>query len=269
MKVALDLISIHAEREVRGRVPRASLNPFIAIAAVAAWERFLADLVGAATFTDAEWHDKGYPDGDDAGQDDEPAETKRGPGHFSLPRGAAYEPEQLNGYLRNQGILKGNLTDGWAAQLAGSWTGATPKAWRFAEYVQDPDAFRAALKSAQNVRNGAAHMALPATVVVPEAHRPAGVPDGSATAVETAQAQYYWTNDAIAPTIQNGHARGVTALCVQLIDSSIVRVAKEVDCDPTGIRLPAGWLDSTVSGPRRDRYFGLTFWGGKALHRVE
>jgi hypothetical protein len=46
----LDLICIHSEREVSGRQPRATLNPFTVLAAAAAWERFLSDLVGAVKY---------------------------------------------------------------------------------------------------------------------------------------------------------------------------------------------------------------------------
>jgi hypothetical protein len=49
VRAALDLIFIHAEKEVRGRQPRASLNPFTVLAAVAAYERFFDHLYAAAT----------------------------------------------------------------------------------------------------------------------------------------------------------------------------------------------------------------------------
>jgi hypothetical protein len=48
VRTALDLIFIHAEKEVRGRQPRASLNPLTILSAAAAYERFFNDLYAAA-----------------------------------------------------------------------------------------------------------------------------------------------------------------------------------------------------------------------------
>ncbi|MEV3856973.1 hypothetical protein AB0J38_21915 [Streptomyces sp. NPDC050095] len=258
VRAALDLISIHAEQDVRGLQPRASLNPYIALAAFAAWERFLGDLGGAATVPDGKWDDKGLGKGN------------RGPGHERLTSGLAYHPKDLNGYLRNRGVLSGDFSDGWEAVLAASWAGVTPKRWRYAEYRQDPDVFHEALDSAAAVRNGAAHMALPGNVtVVPTKAASVSVDSDELEAVTDGAPEpaFYWTNDAEAPTIQNGHARLVTALCVQLIDSSIAHVAKASDWGSQRYRLPDSWFAAKVPA-REPRYAGVEFWGGQALHRV-
>ena len=63
LKVPLDLIAIHHQKDVRNRARRAALNPFIALAAAAAWERFLADVAGAARDTAKKpWPGTGHTD---------------------------------------------------------------------------------------------------------------------------------------------------------------------------------------------------------------
>jgi hypothetical protein len=63
LKVPLDLIAIHHQKDVRSRARRAALNPFIALAAAAAWERFLADIVGTARNTAQKpWLGTGHTD---------------------------------------------------------------------------------------------------------------------------------------------------------------------------------------------------------------
>ncbi|MDI3417993.1 hypothetical protein [Streptomyces luteolus] len=78
---------------------------------------------------------------------------------------------------------------------------------------------------------------------------------------------YGWYNDAKKQkTVQNGHARGVTALFLQLIDSSIAAIARDKGWDQPH-RLPAGWFRATA--PAGDsRYPNIAFWGGQDLHRV-
>jgi hypothetical protein len=46
---ALDIILVHAEQYVSGHQPRVALNPAIVVTAVGAWERLVADLIGAVT----------------------------------------------------------------------------------------------------------------------------------------------------------------------------------------------------------------------------
>lgn len=239
LRTALDLIAIHEEEEVRGRQPRASLNPFTVLAAAAAWERFVGDIVGAARATTEPWP---------------------GPGHFKfsgkdnkkLPDGKWLTPpwdiSHLNDYLRACGMVKGDLTDGWEAHLSGSWWGAAPTRWKYVRYRDDPDAFQTALKNAQYARHGAAHFALPYNAGM-------AAPFG-----------YSWDSDAAADTIQSGHARGVAALFLQLIDCSIVAIAQEHGWAPGRCQPPSAWFEAVV--PNGDkRYPGVTLWGGRSLFR--
>lgn len=244
VKKPLDLIYIHTEKEVRGRQPRATLNPLTVLMAAAAWERFLSDLVGAMKYPDSKWGGSG----------------ESGLGRFQIPKkkrddgqgwiSRPWEPVHLDPYLRQQGVIGGDLSDGWAAWLSSSWVGTTPKSWTFEKYRQHPDAFHIVLKETQRVRNGVAHLALPQDIPGTQA------------------SSYTWTNNARSITIQSGHARGVTAVLLQLIDASIVTVARHHGWSADRHRLPAAWFQDKV--PDTDgRYPGAQFWGGHALYRVD
>ncbi|MBC9717799.1 hypothetical protein H9Y04_35240 [Streptomyces sp. TRM66268-LWL] len=247
VKATLDLIYIHAEQEVRGLQPRATLNPLIALTAVAAWERLLSDLVGAAKFSEEKWDRTGpghyhldtieVPNP----QPNKPDATQR----ISLP----FEPVHLDAKLRQYGVLNGKVSDGWEISIARSWIGVTPKDWIFTKYIDDRGLVYSHLKTNQKVRNGVAHLALP----------------GNGARAE--KAGYGWYNDAKSKTIQNGHARGIAAFFMQFIDCTITTVARSHGVDEKRHRLPAGWFQATV--PESDsRFPGAVFWGGHSLHRV-
>lgn len=236
LKTALDLIAIHHEKDVRGPQPRASLNPFTALAAAAAWERFLADVVGAAQDTAA----KPWP----------------GPGHSELgvleinrnnhrrKIAPQWAPSYLNTHLRNKGVINGrpDLTDSWEAWLDNGPPAPVPKPsdWNYVKYPQDPSSFERALKNAQHVRNGAAHFALPRS------------------ARQSLPYGYTWEGDAASDTVQHWFALSVTALFLQLIKCSLVAIATDHGWDPGGYRLPAEWLEAA---PRGGRYQDVRLWG--------
>ncbi|MFJ9180884.1 hypothetical protein [Streptomyces sp. NPDC102360] len=243
VKKFLDLIYIHSEQEVRGRQPRATLNPLTVLMAAAAWERFLNDLVGAASYQDDKWGERGASG---LGRFQIPkAKTSDGKGWISRP----WEPEHLSSYLRQRGVLDRDISDGWAAWLSFTWVGATPKGWSFAEYAKDPGAFCDVLKEVQKVRNGVAHLAFPQDFAA------------------AAESSYSWTNNARSITIQSGHARGLSAAVLQLIDSSIVSVAQSHQWPAEKYRLSATWFQSTVSDSD-SRYPGAEFRGGRGLDRL-
>jgi len=241
LKVALDLLAIHGEKAVSGPQHRSSLNPFTALAAAGAWERFLADVVGAAQNTAA----KPWP----------------GPGHFELPErkvngktlSPKWIPSDLNTYLRGEGVITGiaDLTDFWEAWLqdpAVVKPVMDPRDWDYVRYPQTPSRFEQALKNAQYMRNGAAHFALPQNAIK-------SIPYG-----------YIWEGDAGSDTIQHWAALAVTALFLQLIDCSIAAIAKDhgwtrnTDYRP----IPPGWFKATVPASDK-RYPGLQFWKGEPL----
>jgi hypothetical protein len=242
LRAALDLIAIHSEKEVRGRQPRASLNPFTVLAAAAAWERFLADAVGASAGTGKSWP---------------------GPGHFrfdpkkdnkKLPDGRwvtpPWDPSYLNGYLRVCGVIQSglNLTDYWEAHLAGSWWGAAPTRWRYVRYTDDPSAFEMTLKNAQYARNGAAHFALPYNAVI------------SALSGTTGTAMLR----------QTPSSQGTLVLYPPCSCSSSTALSsqspKTTAGAPNGTSPLSAWFEAIVPASNR-RYPGVEFWGGRSLFR--
>ncbi len=230
MKKPLDLIAIHAEQEVRGIQPRASLNPFTVLAAGAAWERLITDLVGASQ--------------------SEPI----APGDGKSAEGTHY-PQSVDGYLRNRNVVKESVTARWEATYAKGWKGVTPTRWSTVTRNSHPDdrqEFNRYVVAAIAARNAAAHFALGYNAKKIE-HQ--WVEDGG----------YPWDSDAESVTLQAGYVRGATALWLQLIDTTLVAVAADHAWDPAPFRLPADWFGAAATS---DRYYGVEFWGGKALHRV-
>ncbi|WP_159072356.1 hypothetical protein [Streptomyces sp. CMB-StM0423] len=243
VKKFLDLIYIHSERDARGRQPRATLNPLTVLMAAAAWERFLSDLVGAASYPEDKWGDRGSSG---LGRFEIP-KAKRSDGQGGLSR--PWEPDHLSPYLRQRGVINHDISDKWAAWLSFTWAGATPKSWLFVEYAQEPSVFRDVLKEVQKIRNGVAHLAFPQDFAA------------------ASESSYTWINNAQSITIQSGHARGLSAALLQLIDVSIVTVARSHGWPTEGCRLSAAWFRAKV--PESDsRYAGTEFWGGQSLHRL-
>ncbi len=128
---AVDLVILHNEREVRGRQPRASLNPVTVLLAVAAWERLVADL--AALTSGAIW---------------------TGPGSTKPPPGAA----QLNVALKTLGPASGSqLPQMWRVRIFENYRGKRPTAGRIVHGV-DP-ALAKAVSQWVGLRHAVAHRA--------------------------------------------------------------------------------------------------------------
>jgi hypothetical protein len=265
VRAALDLIFIHSEKEVRGRQPRASLNPLTVLSAAAAYERFFDDLYAAAK-------------DESKGEKWKPGRSEIGVGKAPIPElpktntGQQWLVKSLGELLREAGIVH-DLTSYWEAWMADGWFGASPTDWTFRKYSDDPEAFNRALHGARHARDGAAHFILPKTAArSKDWYDPIPITDGSLFAKKLRDMgkmtwNYSWDGDTKSDTVQSGFARGLTAFFIQLIDSSIVAVADSHDWSAATYRLPAGWFAAEV--PSSDsRYAGTQFWGGQALHRV-
>ncbi|TCJ95374.1 hypothetical protein [Nocardia alba] len=229
-KKPLDLIAIHSEQPVRGTQPRASLNPFTVMSAGGAWERLIADLVGASQSELAK------------------------PGHHKSDKGMQY-PDTVDGYLRKRQVIRMPVTSRWEAAYAQGWHGAMPTRWiTVTSESNDADrqVFLRYVRAAIGARNAAAHFALAQTAnaIAGEWKEYGGHP---------------WDSDAASDTLQSGYVRGATALWLQLIDTTLVAVAADHGWDPAPFRLPADWFGAVATS---DRYHGVEFWGGRALHRV-
>ena len=265
VRTALDLIFIHNEKEVRGRQPRASLNPLTVLSVVAAYERFFDDLYAAAMDEIERDRTKKWRSGHSQNEIGRIGpKKKRGPRKQWLP-------ESLGELLREEGIVS-NLTSYWVAWMTDGWFGASPTDWAFRKYSEDPEAFEHALQDARHARDGAAHFILPKTAARAAAdYEPIPIADGLFAKKLRNRGKtgwnYGWDSDAKSDTVQAGFARGATAFFIQLIDSSIVAVADEHSWSAEKHRLPTGWFAAEVPGSD-SRYAGAQFWGGQALHRV-
>lgn len=230
IRTALDLISIHSERPVRGQQPRASLNPFTVLAAVGSWERFIADLTSAAS--KSAW---------------------RGPGGHQASGGD--RPSCIDDRMSK--LVRGNVTALWEVRFpAGGWRGSQPRGWktvRRSSGAADREELLGYLAHTYQARHAAAHYALAQNAR--QAAEQAGFEDG----------WYPWQSDAKDPSLQSGYARGVTAVYLQLIDSTNVAVAQAQGWTPGRYRLPADWFQAEAATPR---FAGVQLWRGASLHRM-
>ncbi|WP_147427256.1 hypothetical protein [Micromonospora globbae] len=133
---ALDLVLIHNEREVRGRQPRASLNPLIVLLSVAAWERFVIDLKAIA---------RGHFEA--AGVYDETRQNDRG-ARFATA-------------VRVLGPMSaGRLPEAWSVRTFEAWSGKTPTN-PYTLTGKETARLEAEVESWRALRNKVAHWCLP------------------------------------------------------------------------------------------------------------
>ena len=214
---ALDIILVHAEQYVSGRQPRVALNPAIVVTAVGAWERLVADLIGAVT----------------VGQ----SGAAYQPGLYEAKEGA-HHPGVCGRRLRNLGIATRDVEAEWEAEVAFGYRGCSPKEWTRLTLGQDisheegrrvwnPEAVDAQVEAAIMVRNGGAHRVVE-----------------QVTSTASKRGLPVMRGDADRPTLQNGYARALTALMIQVINSTLVTVAQDHGWDPEPFRLPASWFRS-------------------------
>jgi hypothetical protein len=232
VRTALGLIAIHSEKPVKGRQPRASLNPFTVVAAVGSWERFIADLTSAAV--EANWHGPG--------------------GHKSA---GSHWPDSIDGRMTRLGLLQDRVTTRWEAKFpANGWIGVKPLGWRTilqASPAVDRRALLDYVAETRRTRNGAAHYAL--------------LQNALESIEQTDQdGGYLWESDAKHPSLQSGYARGVTAVFLPLIDCTAVLVAQDQGRQTEPYRLPEDWFQAQS---RTDRFAGVQFWAGTTLHRIQ
>jgi hypothetical protein len=79
-----------------------------------------------------------------------------------------------------------------------------------------------------------------------------------------------WASDNISksasrrPTIQNGYARGVVAMFIQLIDGTIAVIRNKHGWHTRDSRLPPQWFEPRIT---QDSLVESEFWNGKRLLR--
>jgi hypothetical protein len=288
LRDALNMIAMHDAGLQEGRRD-SFLNPPTLLIAVAAWERFIEDLVGASVLeswsTPGDWPmwkgPKIWPLDAQSGKvvwpKSKQSEDARG------KHCAGRHP--LDALLIDSGTLGTALTECWQAWVSTWYSGKRPAGWRFASN-NEPDLEHGgvrqelrtgtetifdALLSAASARDAAAH----------------GLFDKKANDAST-QGWYWWHSDADAreprddanrqlgaetvlkarvgrPSIQSGYVRRVTALIVQLIDCSITAVVRHHGW-PESLRLPADWFEKTPA--KGVRLAGVEIWSGETLHRL-
>lgn len=245
LKDVLKLIADHEAKLAEGK-RAAYLNPYIALGSVVAWERFALDLVGAAT------QDGWKNPGDDKGQ----RERQR---QLCWPDPAdPYERRArrhlIDAELQRAGVLDGPLTAHWRCWVATSWRGKAPTRWVYVDYAAEPAAdnaelLQAAMLSAKSARDAAAHGLF---------HKKA--------ADAQKRGHYWWYGDnhekGGAPTIQNGYARGVAALFLQLVDASLVAVGERNGWTDRSLRLPPEWFAKERT---KGTFTGVDFWADESL----
>jgi hypothetical protein len=236
---ALDLIAVHAEESVSGAQPRVALNPAIVVAAVSSWERFVADLVGAVTPLDT-------ASTSDDGAMPEPA-TRWAPGTFEGD--SSHQPSAVGGRLRNLGYLnRPNVVARWMADVPTGWWGVRPTGWRrLGPGTEETWGVEDYLASAILVRNAGAHRSAAALAAVAERRN---LP--------------FLDSDAKSTTIQHGYARGIVALVIQVLDSTITAISEDRGWSGDH-RLPDAWFLGKPQPTGRHR--GIDFWG-RALPRA-
>ncbi|RKT78666.1 hypothetical protein DFJ68_2115 [Terracoccus luteus] len=228
LRDALDLIAVHAEQPVSGLQPRAALNWAIVVAGISSWERFVADLEGLAA--------SGVIQRGEAGVLVDPYKIGTHVG------GSSFHPRETGGRLRKLGYLSSaDLIDRWVVDVPTGWKGAYPGAWeRLASATKVDWGAEDYLESAILVRNAGAHRASHALA---ELLARRDLP--------------FLDSDAKSTTIQHGYARGVVALVLQVLDSTIVAICSDKGWS-TASRMPPEWFAGKPQG--RGRHEGVNFW---------
>ena len=191
--------------------PRTTLNPLTVVAAVGSWERFVADLASASEQEGDRWKGPG--------------------GHPS--QGGVHVSTQVDGYLKNRGVVRSVLSERWNVVFPTRWRGVAPQRWRMLEPGSSPgqrDEFFGYLDDARHARNGAVHAAL--------MH--------SAAQAAEQDGWYHWDSDAESDSVQSGYARGVAAVHLQLIDSTAALVVHDYHWSTQQYRLPVAWFEATT-----------------------
>lgn len=231
LRDALDLICVHAEQPVRGTQPRVALNPAIVVTAIGSWERFVADLVGAVTPVPSITSDDGTA-----------AVPAKGWAPGAFEGDSSHHPSVVGGRLRNLAYLnRPDIGARWIADVPTGWWGVRPTGWqRTGPGTEEEWGVDDYLSSAILVRNAGAHRAAAALA---DAANCRNLPLLDSNAKHT--------------TIQHGHARGIVALVVQVLDSTIHAICTDKGWS-SDHRLPVAWF---LGKPQpTGRHKGMDFW---------
>lgn len=252
LRETLKIVQLHASSQAN-----AALNPGMLITAVATWERFMADLAAAATYSDWCINQAGfYRYYDRSGW---PGRQKD-----------SSSIEDACDLLINEGLLQAPLTNVWNVRLATSWRGSQPTRWREVQFSPDDgNEVLSALMGSKTARDAAAHR-IPYKKAIDA--RGGSVRSNGEVCSEGLTWTYPWESDNVVksrdgrPTIQHGYVRSVLALFIQIIDSSIAEISRQnVSTSGQNNRLPAAWFKPIM--PTGHPCGGMTLWNGVVLIR--
>ncbi len=234
------IIDIH-DRQSSHKV----LNPYLVLSAVSAWERFILNLLGASTKPD--WN----PRMRDERSSPAPWPGGKGDQNWSKNHGGRH---YLDSRLIDADVLEDPITSYWKALVSTDYRGSDPWKWRLGSFdsgagEESARILRQGLLGAKTARDSVAH----------RIYRQKAAEAESAEDIENWH--FTWSSDTYVktgnPTIQNGYARGVVALFIQLIECTAVGIASRNGWAQGGIRLPPDWFE--------DRYR----WNIGRLRRAE
>jgi hypothetical protein len=279
----IDYVILHELQDVNGPGPAAALNEPTVLAAVAAWERFCADI--AVFASGDEWRGTGRSTSNSTmAQLVVPPPRAQGQGRTDATvYGAA--ARRVVGLTGSTDVI-----DGLDLMVLRSWRGSRPDFRRMHGLPLRPTDYRRPVEwddqqgdplgtgevvyQAFKLRHAVAHRFLPQ------------MGDGSPQAGNGRQrltddhwlndpGQQFWLSDKKdGLSVQAGCARGLLALVIQLVDHVIAGVA-HAQGDPEASRtimasrLPAEWFTRTYpAGTRKTVHTDLELWRGKTLTRV-
>lgn len=209
----------------------AVLNPYIVLAAVATWERYIVNLLGAAERND--W---------DIRTHDEFSSPAPWPGCRKDEKQAAKHDGQHNidHRLIAAKVLTEPITTAWCAWVSTDYRGAYPRVWRWGSFAPKAEAeerahLRQGLLGAKSARDAVAHRIY---------HQKASEAESTS---DISKWHFTWSSDTYlktgTPTIQNGYARGVVALLMQLMECTNHAIGQRQGFDLDSIRLDHTWFE--------------------------
>jgi hypothetical protein len=280
---AVDVVVVHNEKVIQGFQPRASLNRAIVVMAVAAWDRFVADIQDACAGQD------GSDFWDSGASKSRPKQLYAGPASRLLDQAAATQGPFL-GRIRMRAATGGSgvrlqnmeeLTGGQCGKNSGLTFSQHLNQWVL-------------------LRNALAHNSirlLAASADDPSVWRDPDIGDPYASIRPDQPRWRLWESDATGDssvpdayrltgaTVQAWSARSCLAFIIQLVDWLIVDIAQAHGrgWDPALLRLPSAWFardlpdryrnqtragfPGTYRGQILTRYAHWSLWEGPVLYR--
>jgi hypothetical protein len=223
--------------DIHGRQTAHSvLNPYLVLSAVSVWERYIVNLLGASEVPG--WNPKTHDEFSSPAPWPWSAKDQR----RARKSGGRHD---LDARLIQAQALDEPVTYRWHALVSTDYRGSDPRRWRQGSFSPNAnpearDILRQGLLGAKSARDAVAHRIYHLKAAEAESRQ------------DIEKWHFTWSSDTYVrtgnPKIQNGYARGVVALFIQLIECTSVAIAIRHGWDQGGVRLPADWFED------RDRW---------------